>query len=126
MLQYTKNQIEGKHGLKSYLWVAEHQKNETIHFHMLTNTFMHIKKVNHFMARAINTQVRKKENKGKINVNFDIKKYNGVDVRHVNNNRKALNCYLTKYVSKNTYHSLSCPIIQPRYKCRMCALLRVM
>jgi len=108
----VKTRMREECGLKSYLWVAERQKNGTIHFHMLTNTFMQIRKVNYFMARAINTQVRKKENKGKVNVNFDIRKYNGVDVRHVNNNRKALNCYLTKYVSKNTivffklpYHS---------------------
>lgn len=97
----VKTRMREECGLKSYLWVAERQKNETIHFHMLTNTFMQIRKVNYFMARAINTQIRKKENKGKIKVNFDIKKYNGVDVRHVNGNRKALNCYLTKYVSKN-------------------------
>ena len=95
-------------GLKSYLWVAERQKNGTIHFHMLTNTFMYIKKVNYFMARAINTQVRSDKNKGKIKVNFDIRTYNGVDVRRVNGSRKALNCYLTKYVSKNSivFHRL--------------------
>jgi len=101
--------LREKCGLKSYLWVAERQKNETIHFHMLTNTFMPIRKVNYFMARAINTQITKKENRGKIKVNFDIRKYNGVDVRHVNNNRKALNCYLTKYVSKNTISFFKLP-----------------
>lgn len=53
------------------------------------------------MAKAIDNQIRSKKNQGKINVNFDITTYNGVDVRHVNNNRKALNSYLTKYVSKN-------------------------
>lgn len=95
-------------GLKSYLWVTERQKNETIHFHMLTNNFMYVRKFNYYMAKAIETQI----NKHNIAVNFNINKYNGVDVRHVNNNRKALNCYLTKYVSKNTilfyrlpYHS---------------------
>ncbi|WP_156032907.1 hypothetical protein [Prevotella sp. 10(H)] len=95
-------------GLKSYLWIAERQKKGTIHFHMLTNTFMHIRKVNSFMGTAINNRIKDKKNKGKIKVNFDIRKYNGVDVRHVNNNRKALNCYLTKYVSKNTalFHRL--------------------
>lgn len=105
----VKTRLRRQCGLKSYLWVAERQKNETIHFHMLTNTFMQIRKVNYFMARAINTQIRKKENNGKINVNFDIKKYNGVDVRHVNGNRKALNCYLTKYVSKNTISFFKLP-----------------
>ena len=37
-------------GLKTYLWIAERQKNGTIHFHLLTNNFMPIKKVNGFMA----------------------------------------------------------------------------
>lgn len=64
----VKTRLRKKCGLKSYLWVAERQKNGTIHFHMLTNTFMQIRKVNYFMARAINTQVRSKKNKGKINV----------------------------------------------------------
>lgn len=72
----VKTRMREECGLKSYLWVAERQKNGTIHFHMLTNTFMQIRKVNYFMARAINTQIRSKKNKGKINVNFDIKKYN--------------------------------------------------
>ncbi len=105
----VKTRLREECGLKSYLWVAERQKNGTIHFHMLTNTFMYVRKVNYFMARAINTQIRSEKNKGKINVNFDIKKYNGVDVRHVNNNRKALNCYLTKYVSKNTISFFKLP-----------------
>ncbi|MFT4224335.1 rolling circle replication-associated protein [Dysgonomonas sp.] len=95
-------------GLRSYLWITERQKNGTIHFHMLTNNFMYVRKFNYYMAKAIETQI----DKHNIDVNFDMLKYNGVDVRHVNNNKKALNCYLTKYVSKNTiifyrlpYHS---------------------
>lgn len=84
-------------GLRSYLWVTERQKNGTIHFHMLTNSYMYIRRFNYYMSKAIETQI-KKEN---LTVNFDVSKYNGVDVRHVNNNKKALNSYLTKYVSKN-------------------------
>jgi len=106
---YTR--LREKCGLKSYLWVAERQKNGTIHFHILTNTYMYVRTVNHFMAKAIETQVDALEKKG-ISINYDVTKYNGVDVRHVNNNRKALNSYLTKYVSKNSialnrlpYHS---------------------
>lgn len=102
--------LREKCGLKSYLWVAERQKNGTIHFHMLTNNFMYVRKVNSFMGTAINNQIRNENKKksNKIKVNFDIRKYNGVDVRHVNGNKKALNCYLTKYVSKNTasFHRL--------------------
>jgi len=94
--------------LRSYLWVAERQKNGTLHFHLLTNCYMPIRRVNYYMAKAIETQIKK----NKIDVSFDVTKYNGVDVKRVNNNRKALNIYLTKYVSKNSilfyrlpYHS---------------------
>lgn len=94
--------------LRSYLWVAERQKNGTLHFHLLTNSFMPIRKVNYYMSKAINNQVK---NSNEVS-NFDMLSYNGVDVKRVNNNRKALNCYLTKYISKNNiffyrlpYHS---------------------
>jgi len=33
-------------GLTSYLWVAERQKNGTIHYHLLTNDYMKIGEVN--------------------------------------------------------------------------------
>ena len=36
-------------GLSSFLWVAERQKNGTLHFHLLTNSRMPIKEVNGFM-----------------------------------------------------------------------------
>lgn len=78
--------LRKKCGLKSYLWITERQKNGTIHFHMLTNNYMYIRKVNHYMAKAIETQIKKHN----IDVVFDVRKYNGVDVRHVNNNRKLL------------------------------------
>jgi hypothetical protein len=41
-----------KAGLSTYLWVAERQKNNTIHFHLLTNDFMEIRIVNEFMANS--------------------------------------------------------------------------
>lgn len=96
--------LREKCGLKSYLRITERQKNRTIHFHLLTNNYMYIRTVNYFMAKAIETQV----DNNHLDVNFDVTKYNGVDVRHVNNNRKALNIYLTKYVSKNSivFHRL--------------------
>lgn len=83
--------------LKSYLWVAERQKNGTLHFHVLTNNFMAIRRVNWYMAKAIENIIKKNN----LDLNFDVKKYNGVDVKRCNNNRKALNQYLTKYISKN-------------------------
>lgn len=83
--------------LTSYLWVAERQKNGTLHFHMLTNNYMPIRVVNYFMGKTIENVLKKKHS----DIKFNSKTYNGVDVKRCNNNRKALNQYLTKYISKN-------------------------
>jgi hypothetical protein len=87
-----------KSGLKSYLWVAERQKNGTIHFHLLTNDFMKIKLVNGFMASALKTE-KKKGNE--VLKEVDVEIYNGVDVKRVGNKKKGLITYLVKYISKN-------------------------
>lgn len=107
--------------LASYLWIAERQKNNTIHFHMITNTRMDIRTANDYMKEAIRTQA----NKGNISVNQSIiDRYNGIDVdnlykskRHSNKissiNKKAaqvkLQKYLTKYISKNETFSTRLP-----------------
>jgi hypothetical protein len=85
-------------GLKSYLWVAERQKNGTIHFHLLTNDFMPIKTVNSFMASCLASE---KKNGLKALIRAKTEKYNGVDVSKVDKNRKSLIGYLTKYITKN-------------------------
>ena len=100
-------------GLKSYLWVAERQKNNTLHFHMITNNYMNVRIVNSFMKECLKTQF----NKGLINCKQKvIEKYNGVDVDNLYNSKKnrnskeriskidsqkKLSYYLTKYISKN-------------------------
>jgi hypothetical protein len=85
-------------GLKSYLWVAERQKNGTIHFHLLTNDYMEIKKVNGFMASCLETV---KKNGIEELKEIKTKKYNGVDVKKIEEDRKSLFGYLTKYITKN-------------------------
>lgn len=85
-------------GLKSYLWVAERQGNGTIHFHLLINDFMPIKKVNGFMASCLASEKVKGVEVLK-GINTD--KYNGIDVKKVDKNRKSLIGYLTKYITKN-------------------------
>lgn len=87
-----------KQNLKSYLWVAERQKNGTIHFHLLTNDYMKIRTVNGFMATSL-TNEKKRGNEALKEVDTAI--YNGVDVKKVKNGRKSLIGYLTKYVTKN-------------------------
>ena len=83
------------YGLRDYLWVAEYQKNGTLHYHMLCNVYMNIKRVNRAMGIALYHNDM---------LNTTIDKYNGVDVKKVTNNRGGLNAYLTKYVSKSEEH----------------------
>lgn len=85
-------------GLTTYLWVAERQKNLTVHFHMLTNDFMKIDVVNSYMVKALGN-FKKKGNKKLENVDTAI--YNGIDVKKVGKKRKTLVGYLTKYITKN-------------------------
>jgi hypothetical protein len=109
------------HGLQSYVWVSERQKNGTLHFHMLTSTRMPIRSINYMMSAAIDTQRRKNN----VSCQTDIKqKYNGIDVdnlyyskrhrhdRHGLSKRKVqekLQKYLTKYISKNNTKSSHLP-----------------
>jgi len=86
-------------GLNSYLWVAERQKNKTIHFHLLTNDYMEIKEVNGYMAKALSNG-RKKEDEETLK-SFEPEKYNGIDVKKVGNTREKLVGYLSKYITKN-------------------------
>ena len=113
-----------KFNLTNYLWIAEKQKNKTIHFHLLTNDFMPIEQVNRALAIIIDNKVLQ----GKMNwQGSSLSKYNGVDVdsiygskRHKKTGkflnptqlRQLISNYLTKYVSKNNdefthycYHS---------------------
>lgn len=90
------------YGLTDYIWVAEYQQNGTLHYHMLCNTRMDIKKVNHAMGLCLFRN-------GALNTTID--KYNGVDVERVGKkytkdpieiqkSRASLNAYITKYISK--------------------------
>lgn len=80
-----------------YIWVAERQKNGTIHFHMLMNRWLNIRITNLLFARAISHEM----NVSKLHhINFNPSIYNGVDVERVMS-EKGINNYITKYVSKN-------------------------
>jgi hypothetical protein len=95
--------------LKSYLWVKEKQKNNTVHFHIAIHQRMDIKRANRYMRASIMRQI----DEGKINWSRSAAtRYNGVDIakdrktkRVVNfakgNKQIALRNYLTKYVTKN-------------------------
>jgi hypothetical protein len=107
--------------LKSYLWVAERQKNNTLHFHLITNKFMKIASTNEYMKAALYTQFKK----GNLFCDESIiETYNGVDVDNVHKSKrkgkqgkrlskeeakKKLSFYLTKYVTKNDTKSERLP-----------------
>lgn len=108
-------------GLKSYLWVAERQKNGTLHFHLITNNYMKIGVVNEFMKISLFNAKEKGLLKCRDNA---IRRYNGVDVdnlyqpkkRKSKNQRHSrsqamdkLSYYLTKYVTKNDTSSKRLP-----------------
>ena len=95
--------------LKEYIWVTERQENGTIHFHIVVNRRIDVKKSNKFMRACIMYSI----STGEIDWTRDsAKKYNGVDIakdrrtkRVINfakqNKQKALTSYLTKYITKN-------------------------
>jgi hypothetical protein len=107
--------LREKHRLNNYIWVAERQKNKTLHFHLLTNNRMEIRKVNYEMAKTIDYYVRKEKVEAG---NFTIQSYNGVDLsyagKHRQKNKKPqrnkqqtveqrnrfITAYLAKYMSK--------------------------
>lgn len=80
-----------------YIWIAERQKNDTLHFHILTYTYFNVRIINHFMAKTIQNIIK---NDDCFWLNFDHSKYNGVDVTVIYNTRD-ISKYVTKYVSKN-------------------------
>lgn len=95
--------------LRSYLWITERQQNGTIHFHIVINQRMCVKKANKFMRASIMHSI----NAGEIDYSrIDAMRYNGVDIakdrktRRVTNFAKqsksrSLERYLTKYITKN-------------------------
>lgn len=112
---FTRLRKEGL--LKDYLWIAERQKNSTIHFHIVINNRMDVKKANRYMRASIMHSI----NAGEINWSRNqAMRYNGVDIckdrktRRVTNfakmkSQRSLANYLTKYVTKNdsTFQNLA-------------------
>lgn len=95
--------------LKEYLWIAERQQNNTIHFHMVINQKMNVQKANKYMRASIMWSI----NKGEIQYDrIAATRYNGIDIakdrktRRVTNfakqnKERSLSNYLTKYITKN-------------------------
>lgn len=80
-----------------YIWIAERQQNKTLHFHIITYQYFNIRVINRYMAKTIRNLQLKYD---MFWINFDIDKYNGVDIRVIYDT-ETISKYVTKYVSKN-------------------------
>ena len=84
--------------MKLYVWVAERQKNGTIHYHILIPQFLPVRLTNYKMAKILDHLI----SKNNLNtLNFSKLKYNGVDIKEVKGNKKLVAAYVCKYVTKS-------------------------
>ena len=81
----------------NYLWVAERQKNKTIHFHMIVNRFFNVRILNGKFAQAIQRELVKTSD---TTIEFNKSKYNGCDIKFIRSQANVLG-YITKYIIKN-------------------------
>jgi hypothetical protein len=95
--------------IDSYLWVAERQKNGTLHFHMLTSSYVAISKYNKLMKDTL-----KRVYSHDIHAfgGYNPTNYNGIDLAKnrktgkvanfaKGKSKKSLSRYITKYITKN-------------------------
>lgn len=103
-------ELRQKSMLKSYLWVAERQKNGTIHYHMAVPHYMNVHRANAVMKKILLDLFRKKELPHW--PREKIMKYNGIDIAKNRDSKRPVNFaagnkgaslanYLTKYITKN-------------------------
>jgi hypothetical protein len=95
--------------INDYLYVTERQKNSTLHFHILTNDWFSVRKMNNYVRSSLIFKLNRKE------FEYDrakIENYNGVDIAKNRTSKKVTNFakqknnrliinYLTKYITKN-------------------------
>ena len=95
--------------LLSYLWVAERQKNGTLHYHLLTTDDVYIVRWNEIMRDILINRYVKNNS---VFDGYNPVNYNGIDIAKnrktgavINfakgENKKVVSQYITKYVTKN-------------------------
>lgn len=92
----------------SYLWIAEYQKNGSLHYHIAIDKYYNIKWTNSLVKNLLIYYVRKGQH---FTTATALQRYNGVDIAKDRKTRrvvnfandtkgKALGLYLSKYISK--------------------------
>jgi len=80
----------------SYLWTAERQKNGTLHFHMVHDRYIEIRKLNGWMRKTLVNKSDQIEGYTK----QDLERYNGVDIGSKVYSKIGIEKYLAKYLTK--------------------------
>jgi len=95
----------------SYLWTAERQKNNTIHFHIVQDKYMNIQILNSYMRTSLGKRLDQIPNYSKEQLAI----YNGVDVGAKQYTDLGIVKYLAKYLTKATQSGIN----QPWHRSRM-------
>lgn len=90
------NQCKTKFGMKSYIWKAETQKNNNLHFHITTDTYIHYEKLKNLWNNCLRATTLIDQFKDK----FGHENPNSTDIHSVKNIRN-FERYLIKYYLKN-------------------------
>jgi hypothetical protein len=98
-----------------YLWVAERQKNSTLHYHIAIPNYVSVVRANSIMQNVLKFYRKFKPDKALL---IQLSEYNGVHISKNSKTGKAVNfaqakkgrsleSYLTKYVTKNESESFT-------------------
>lgn len=85
-----------KYGLNNYVWKAERQKNDNLHIHITSNTYMNCEWIKHTWNRILSET----DLINKFYLKHHHKDPNSTDIHSVRN-IKRLDLYLIKYFTKN-------------------------
>ncbi len=110
LLNSTLTTLRTAHNVKNYLWIAERQKNGTIHYHLALYHFVKVRIINDVVKKYLKYAIRKQQLQWSITA---ANNYNGVDIAKDRKTRvptnfaaadkaKKIAGYLTKYITKST------------------------
>ncbi len=108
LLNSTLTSIRQAHKGYNYLWIAERQKNGTIHYHIASFKYIKVTVINNVVKKYLKNEIRI----GNLNWNLhSCNRYNGVDIAKdrvtripvnfaLKKKSSAIAKYLTKYITK--------------------------
>lgn len=102
LLQPFLQTMRRKHGMRTYLWKAELQKNGSVHYHITTTAFIPY----YDIRDRWNTLVRKHGMLDKFKKQYGHDNPNSIDIHSVQK-VQDMEAYLLKYISKETQNEIA-------------------